>query len=61
MNPTAPVSEGGRTRGAGRSSVLPVDGELWSAYDQMGDGYRQHAEDGPYNAHDDRPAVLGVL
>lgn len=38
-----------------------MDGELWSAYDQMGDGYRQHAQDGPYNAHYDRPAVLAAL
>ena len=34
---------------------------MWSAYDQMGDGYRQHAEDSPYNAHYDRPAVLAAL
>lgn len=38
-----------------------MDGQLWSAYDQMGDGYRQHAEVGPYNAHYDRPAVLAAL
>lgn len=35
--------------------------ELWSPYDHMGDGYRQHAEDGTYNAHYDRPAVLAAL
>ena len=38
-----------------------MDDELWSAYDEMGDGYRQHAQDGVYNAHYDRPAVLEVL
>ena len=34
---------------------------MWSAYDQMADGYPQHAGDSPYNAHDDRPAVLEAL
>jgi SAM-dependent methyltransferase len=35
--------------------------ELWSAYDEMGERYARHAEDGVYNAHYDRPAVLGLL
>jgi ubiquinone/menaquinone biosynthesis C-methylase UbiE len=38
-----------------------MDGKLWSAYEEMGDGYRRHAEDGVYNAHYDRPAVLAAL
>ncbi|MDQ6875786.1 MAG: class I SAM-dependent methyltransferase [Actinomycetota bacterium] len=38
-----------------------MDGDLWSAYDDMGEGYRQHAEDSAYNAHYDRPAVLAAL
>jgi len=27
-------------------------------YDEMASNYEQHAADGPYNAHHDRPAVL---
>jgi SAM-dependent methyltransferase len=38
-----------------------VDDQLWSAYDQMGLAFQQHAADSPYNAHYDRPAVLAVL
>lgn len=38
-----------------------VDRQLWWAYDAMGDRYREHAEDGVYNAHYDRPAVLEAL
>jgi SAM-dependent methyltransferase len=38
-----------------------VDGELWSAYDQMGSGFQRHAADSAYNAHYDRPAVLAAL
>jgi SAM-dependent methyltransferase len=32
--------------------------ELWRPYDVMADEFRAHAEDGLYNAHYDRPAVL---
>lgn len=35
--------------------------ELWSAYDQMGSAFDEHAADSPYNAHYDRPAVLAAL
>ncbi|MGY2128067.1 class I SAM-dependent methyltransferase [Blastococcus sp. SYSU DS0617] len=35
--------------------------ELWRPYDRMGDEFRAHAEDGAYNAHYDRPAVLDLL
>lgn len=45
----------------GASYGRRVDDALWSAYDEMGDGYLQHAQDGIYNAHYDRPAVLEVL
>jgi SAM-dependent methyltransferase len=38
-----------------------VDGQLWSAYDEMGPGYQRHAADSAYNAHYDRPAVLAAL
>lgn len=38
-----------------------VNDQLWSAYDEMGDIYRQHAVDSAYNAHYDRPAVLAAL
>lgn len=35
--------------------------ELWRPYDRMADEFRALAEDGPYNAHYDRPAVLELL
>jgi SAM-dependent methyltransferase len=35
--------------------------ELWSAYDEMGPAYQQHAADSAYNAHYGRPAVLAAL
>lgn len=35
--------------------------ELWRPYDGMGDEFLAHAEDGAYNAHYDRPAVLELL
>lgn len=35
--------------------------ELWAPYDAMGENFARHAEDGPYNAHYDRPAVLAAL
>lgn len=38
-----------------------MNDQLWSAYDQMGEIYRQHAADSAYNAHYDRPAVLAAL
>jgi SAM-dependent methyltransferase len=38
-----------------------VDEQLWSPYDAMGHDYQQHAADSAYNAHYDRPAVLGAL
>ncbi len=38
-----------------------MDHELWAAYDAMGEQYERHAEDGAYNAHYDRPAVLAAL
>ena len=34
---------------------------MWAAYDTMGRDYQQHAADGAYNAHYDRPAVLAAL
>jgi SAM-dependent methyltransferase len=34
------------------------DAELWRVYDEMGQAYLDHAEDGAYNAHYDRPCVL---
>lgn len=33
----------------------------WSVYDEMGVGFAEHAADGAYNAHYDRPAVLATL
>jgi ubiquinone/menaquinone biosynthesis C-methylase UbiE len=38
-----------------------VNDQLWSAYDQMGAVYQEHAADSAYNAHYDRPAVLAAL
>jgi SAM-dependent methyltransferase len=38
-----------------------VGEDLWDAYDRMGLGFQQHAADGAYNAHYDRPAVLAAL
>lgn len=35
--------------------------ELWRPYDRMADEFLAHAEDGAYNAHYDRPAVLELL
>ncbi len=35
--------------------------ELWHPYDRMADEFLAHAEDGAYNAHYDRPAVLELL
>ena len=35
--------------------------ELWLAYDEMGQAFAEHAADGAYNAHYDRPAVLAAL
>ena len=32
--------------------------EMWRAYDAMDKAYADHAEDGLYNAHYDRPCVL---
>lgn len=37
-----------------------MNSPLWSQYDGFGDQYRQHAEDGAYNAHYE-PAVLAEL
>jgi SAM-dependent methyltransferase len=34
---------------------------MWDAYDRMGPSFRQHAAESAYNAHYDRPAVLGAL
>ena len=34
---------------------------LWSAYDEMGQLYEEHAANSAYNAHYDRPAVLAAL
>lgn len=39
---------------------VPVPG-LWAPYDLMAEQFTQHAEDGAYNAHYDRPAVLRAL
>ncbi|MGN6794671.1 MAG: class I SAM-dependent methyltransferase [Streptosporangiaceae bacterium] len=41
--------------------VAKVTEQLWSAYEEMGLAYQQHADDGAYNAHYDRPAVLAIL
>lgn len=38
-----------------------MSGDLWAAYDEMGDDYRAHAEHSSANAHYDRPAVLDLL
>jgi SAM-dependent methyltransferase len=38
-----------------------VTDELWRPYDRMADEFLAHAEDGAYNAHYDRPAVLEML
>ena len=35
-----------------------VGEELWRVYDEMGRAYADHAADGAYNAHYDRPCVL---
>ena len=35
-----------------------MEDELWRAYDEMGPAWAEHAEDGLYNAHYDRPCVL---
>ena len=35
--------------------------ELWRPYDRMAAEFLAHAEDGAYNAHYDRPAVLELL
>lgn len=35
--------------------------ELWRVYDRIAEEFRAHAEDGAYNAHYDRPAVLELL
>ncbi|MBN1092448.1 class I SAM-dependent methyltransferase [Blastococcus sp. TML/M2B] len=35
--------------------------ELWRPYESMADEFLAHAEDGAYNAHYDRPAVLELL
>lgn len=35
--------------------------ELWRPYDRMAGEFLTHAEDGAYNAHYDRPAVLELL
>ena len=34
---------------------------MWSAYDQMGAVFLDHAADSAYNAHYDRPAMLAAL
>lgn len=41
--------------------VCRMSSPLWSQYDGFGDQYRDHAADGAYNAHYDRPAVLAEL
>jgi len=38
-----------------------VTDELWRPYDRMAAEFLAHAEDGAYNAHYDRPTVLGLL
>jgi SAM-dependent methyltransferase len=38
-----------------------VTDELWRPYDSMAEDFLAHAEDGAYNAHYDRPAVLELL
>ena len=38
-----------------------VTDELWRPYDRMAAEFLAHAEDGAYNAHYDRPAVLELL
>lgn len=42
--------------------IAAVAGEdPWSVYDSMAGAYERHAADGAYNAHYDRPAVLGLV
>ena len=38
-----------------------MDGGLWSVYDAMGERFADHAAEGAFNAHYDRPAVLDTL
>ena len=38
-----------------------MDEDLWAAYDRMGLSFQEHAADGAFNAHYDRPAVLAAL
>ncbi|WP_432546041.1 class I SAM-dependent methyltransferase [Kineococcus sp. SYSU DK004] len=38
-----------------------MDTPLWTPYDGMAEAFARHAEDSPYNAHYDRPAVLAAL
>jgi ubiquinone/menaquinone biosynthesis C-methylase UbiE len=38
-----------------------VDENLWDIYDRSAAAFQQHASNGAYNAHYDRPAVLAAL
>ncbi|WP_169914653.1 class I SAM-dependent methyltransferase [Rhodococcoides yunnanense] len=38
-----------------------MDENLWAVYDAMGASFVDHAADGAYNAHYDRPAVLAAI
>lgn len=46
---------------AGKRWVLRQDRLVKTDYDAMADSYEQHAADGPYNAHYDRPSVLELV
>jgi DNA/RNA-binding domain of Phe-tRNA-synthetase-like protein/ubiquinone/menaquinone biosynthesis C-methylase UbiE len=46
---------------AALASVAVVTQQLWSVYDEMALAYQRHAENSPYNAHYDRPAVFATL
>jgi 2-polyprenyl-3-methyl-5-hydroxy-6-metoxy-1,4-benzoquinol methylase len=36
----------------------PMEGDLAAVYDSMASSFAQHAEDGAYNAHYDRPSMI---
>jgi len=56
-------SADGAFRVSGGNPIGLYDGpvSLFEPYDQMGEAYESHAQDGAYNAHYDRPAVLSTV